>query len=695
MIEKLKMKTADLSQVNIEKIAELFPTVITEIKDENGELKRAVDFDLLKQALSDVLVEGEDERYRLDWPGKKASLLKANTPINKTLRPCKEESVNFDTTENLYIEGDNFEVLKILQESYLGKIKMIYIDPPYNTGHDFIYKDDYTITKAEYEEELGARDEEGVRFFKNTDSNGRFHSDWLSMMYERLIIARDLLKDDGVIFISIDDNEVHNLRKICDDVFGEGNFINQIAIKLSEPTGVKMAHVKKRLPKLKEYILLYQKVQSEFTPVTIKKDKWDDEYKHVIGGITDSEIEIIQNTLSADNVTDEDIKNADEICKRINLLSIDSLYEKGKTYTAEESDEIRFKNAHRILRDVATSYGAKQIADKKRETTSSPFFLIRTQEGKVYLIKNGYNLDSDQPRIKMLFASDYLCHNVGDFWFDIKTTGLDNEGFVEFKNGKKPLKLISRLIELSTEPGDLVLDFFSGSSSTAHSVLEVNLKEKKDLKFIMIQLPENLDKTLLKTLDTQMKKQIKSTIEFLDSIDKPHLVSEIGKERIRRAGKKILEELKTKNMQLKLGEEPRAELDIGFRVYKLDSSNMKDIYYHPSKIDQKQLSLFTNNIKEDRTPEDLLSQIILDLGLELHLKIESKNIYGNNVYFVETNSLVACFDEAIDFRIVDEIAQSKPLKVVFRDASFKNDKDRINLEERFKRLSAETIIKVI
>ncbi|MBU6197899.1 MAG: site-specific DNA-methyltransferase [Cyanobacteria bacterium REEB446] len=532
----------------------------------------------------------------------------------------------------------------------------------------------------------------------NTDANGRFHSDWLSMMYSRLKLARNLLRDDGVIFISIDDNEVHNLRKICDEIFGAGNFINQIAIKLSEPTGVKMAHVKKRLPKLKEYILLYQKVQSEFTPVTIKKDKWDDEYKHVIGGITDSEIEIIQNTLSADNVTDEDIKNADEICKRINLLSIDSLYEKGKTYTAEESDEIRFKNAHRILRDVATSYGAKQIADKKRETTSSPFFLIRTQEGKVYLIKNGYNLDSDQPRIKMLFASDYLCHNVGDFWFDIKTTGLDNEGFVEFKNGKKPLKLISRLIELSTEPGDLVLDFFSGSSSTAHSVLEVNLKEKKDLKFIMIQLPENLDKTLLKTLDTQMKKQIKSTIEFLDSIDKPHLVSEIGKERIRRAGKKILEELKTKSMRLKLGEEPSADkdLDIGFRVLKVDTSNMKNTYYKPNEINQQQIAGLISNIKEDRTNEDLLFQVMLDSGVQLDLEITTEEIMGKKVYFVAANSLCACFETNLPEGLFSELAKREPVTLVLKDSSFvNNDALKTNVEQIFRQLSPETELKVI
>jgi adenine-specific DNA-methyltransferase len=260
MIEKLKMKTADLSQVNIEKLAELFPLVITEIKDENGELKKGVDFDLLKQALSDVLVEGEDERYRLDWPGKKASLLKANTPIDKTLRPCREESVNFDTTENLYIEGDNFEVLKVLQESYLGKIKMIYIDPPYNTGTDFIYTDNYKITKEEYEEELGTRDEEGARLFKNTDSNGRFHSDWLSMMHERLIIARDLLKDDGVIFISIDDNEVHNLRKICDEIFGEKNFVSEFVWEKKK----KPSFINNFIGKLTEYIICYIKDSSDY-----------------------------------------------------------------------------------------------------------------------------------------------------------------------------------------------------------------------------------------------------------------------------------------------------------------------------------------------------------------------------------------------------------------------------------------------
>lgn len=298
----------------------------------------------------------------------------------------------------------------------------------------------------------------------------------------------------------------------------------------------------------------------------------------------------------------------------------------------------------------------------------------------------------------MLFASDYLCHNVGDFWFDIKTTGLDNEGFVEFKNGKKPLKLISRLIELSTEPGDLVLDFFSGSSSTAHSVLEVNLKEKKDLKFIMIQLPENLDKTLLKTLDTQMKKQIKSTIEFLDSIDKPHLVSEIGKERIRRAGKKILEELKTKSMRLKLGEEPSADkdLDIGFRVLKVDTSNMKNTYYKPNEINQQQIAGLISNIKEDRTNEDLLFQVMLDSGVQLDLEITTEEIMGKKVYFVAANSLCACFETNLPEGLFSELAKREPVTLVLKDSSFvNNDALKTNVEQIFRQLSPETELKVI
>ena len=676
------MITPDLIDKNIELIGDLFPNVITEIRGENGAVKKAVDFELLKQALSKNLVEDDNERYRLDWPGKKASLLKANTPITKTLRPCREESVNFDITGNLYIEGDNFEVLKILQESYLGKIKMIYIDPPYNTGNDFIYKDNFAKSKEEYEDELGTIDDEGGKLFRNTDSNGRYHSDWLSMMYERLIVARDLLKDDGVIFVSIDDNEVHNLKKICDEVFGEQNFVCNIAVKLSEATGVKMAHAKRRVPKLKEYILAYKKADTlTVNPALISKESWDKEYKTYCHGLTFTELDKIKEISEDEDRTARDVEMVNDLLSSISFENAAAVCrrETGK----DLNDEWSFLNAYRIVQFVTLTGNARILAQNKKNNFDPELiphaFTIITPRKKLYIIKSDYNVDTELPRCKILFADRYLKVNSGDFWQDIKTTGLDNEGYVDFKNGKKPLKMISRCIDLVCNSNDTILDFFSGSATTAQAVMELNAEDGGNRKFIMVQLLEPCDE------NSQAFQAGYKTIP------------EIGKERIRCAGKKIVEELKTKNHQLKLGEDETnaSTLDIGFRVYKTDSTNMKDVFYHPSELKQDQLSFFENNIKEDRNPEDLLTQVILDLGLELTLPIETKGILGNTIFIVQTNALVACFEDEIDFKIVDTISELKPYKVVFKDASFKDDKDRINVEERIKRLSPETKVTVI
>jgi adenine-specific DNA-methyltransferase len=696
-MNKLKMITPDLTDKNIEQIGALFPSVITEIRDENGAVKKAVDFDLLKQALSKNLVEDDNERYRLDWPGKKASLLKANTPITKTLRPCREESVNFDTTENLYIEGDNFEVLKVLQESYLGKIKMIYIDPPYNTGNDFIYKDNFAKSKGEYEEELGITDEEGGKLFRNTDSNGRYHSDWLSMMYERLVVARDLLKDDGVIFISIDDNEVHNLRKICDEVFGEENFINCIAVKMSEASGVKMNHQKVRYPKIKEYILFYKKQSfKNFSYIDkYKIDQWDKENNLLIENLTEPMRKKLIEFEEKDVLSSKDIEEVNSIFLDCKIKSLnDALKEKNIDDNAVEN--WKFENSYKIIKTAGSSSVANMV--KKSETTpKSDVAAILSPDGLLYYYITSFNREAKTPRIQVIFADSNIYKNPCDFWQDIKTTGgIAGEGGVKYNNGKKPLKLLLRLIKMTTEKDDLILDFFSGSSSTAHAILQQNAEDWGGRKFIMVQLPEDLNESLIKaTGDT--KKTIEEVIEFLTEINKPLILSELGKERIRRAGKKIVEELNAKNQQLKLGEDPvdANKLDIGFRVYKTDSTNMKDVFYHPSELKQHLLPGLESNIKEDRKAEDLLTQVILDLGLELTLPIETKQILGNTIFIVQTNALVACFDKDIDFNIVDTISDLKPLKVVFKDASFKDDKDRINVEERFKRLSPETKVTVI
>jgi adenine-specific DNA-methyltransferase len=635
-MEKLKMQTTDLTDNNIEKIATLFPNVITETRAEDGSVKKAVDFDLLRQALSKTVVEGDDERYKLDWPGKKASLLKANTPITKTLRPCKEESVNFDTTENLYIEGDNFEVLKILQESYLGKVKMIYIDPPYNTGNDFIYKDNFAKSKEEYDEDIGAVGEKGDKLFRNTESNGRFHSDWLSMMYERLVVARDLLKDDGVVFMSIDDNEVHNLRKICDEVFGEDNFIANIVWQKKYAA----TNDAKGFSNLHDHIIVYQKSSSFNRYLLPRTDEQNAPYKNDDGdgrGLWRSD-NLLVRSFSESGVYP--IKNPN---------TGEEFYPpKGNCWRASKATMELWLSENRIFFGKE-GRGAPQL---KR-------YLKEVQQGKVPTTwwtfeEVGHN-DAANKELQALFNSKAP--------FDTP----------------KPTTLVKQMLKIASKSNDLILDFFSGSSTTAHAVMQINADDCSNRKFIMVQISASCDE------NSEAYKTGYKTI------------AEIGKERIRRAGKMIISELKEKNQQQKIGEtqvDP-SKLDIGFRVYKVDDSNMKDVFYHPTDLKQTQLSTLESNIKEDRTSEDLLTQIILDLGLELSLPIATKKILGNTVYFVQTNALAACFDKDIDFKIIDSIAEVKPLKVVFKDASFKDDKDRINVEERFKRLSPETKVTVL
>jgi adenine-specific DNA-methyltransferase len=632
-MEKLKMQSPDKIDENLAKIAKIFPHVITESKDQEGNITKAIDFDLLKQSLSSVLVEDDAERYRLDWPGKKASLLKANSPINKTLRPCREESVNFDTTENLYLEGDNFEVLKILQESYLNKVKMIYIDPPYNTGKDFVYTDKFKIDKDEYEEEIGVYDEEGGRLFKNTDTNGRFHSDWLSMMYERLIVARDLLKEDGVIFISIDDNEVHNLRKICDEVFGEENFVASVVRRRRQS----QANLSSNISAIHEHLLIISK---------------------------SSALEL--NKVDA-NINIKAFKNNDSD-PRGPYVTMPCTNKGGAKYSITTPTGRVIEEEWRFKKDTY-----QKLFDDNR--------LVFPREG------------DGKPRYKLFLEEKKKMGVIPNTWWDDVSSNQEASKEIKriFKNyifdTPKPIEFIIKAIIIGSNKSDIILDFFSGSATTAHAVMQLNAEDGGKRKFIMVQLPEKTD---------EKSEAYKAGYET---------ISDIGKERIRRAGKQILEELKAKQAKLgdKLFEDEKAQelesklanLDIGFRVYKTDSSNMKDVYYHPNDYEQMTVDELVSNTKEDRSPEDLLTQVILDLGLELNLPIEKQRIKKNDVYFVLHNSLVACFDDELDFDIVDEIAKVKPLKVVFKDSSFKDDKDRINLESRFKRLSPDTAIKVL
>jgi adenine-specific DNA-methyltransferase len=673
MAEKLKMQTPNITEQNIEQIAKLFPNVMTESRDEKGNTKKAIDFELLKQNLSDVLVDDENERYRLDWSGKKASLLKANTPITKTLRPYREESVNFDSTENLYIEGDNFAVLKILQESYLGKIKMIYIDPPYNTGKDFIYSDKFKVSEIQYEKEIGGIGVDGEKLFKNKDSNGRFHSDWLSMMYERLLIARDLLKDDGVIFISIDEAEKPNLSKICNEIYGESNYAGDIVWKNSSKNDQKYISVQH------EYILCYVKSKSYNIGEWVeKKEGLSEIYKA---------FDKIQNRCGNDwkEIHKQALSWYNQFPKS------DPIYS-NKQYSWMDENGVYFQadisgpNVGQYVYDVVHPRINKIV-----KAPSRGWFCPEEKLKK--LIKEN----------KIHFGDDET--TVPCFKTYLKQTENKSLSSLIFKDGRAASKRLTKLFgtNLFTNPKDedvlirlftaidlksedIVLDFFSGSATTAHATFLYNSSGQKSCQFILVQIQEDLDE-LYKNAAGLSKKIISNAISFLKDNSKPLFITEIGKERIRRAGKKIIEENKDK---------PGIKnLDIGFRVYKTDSSNMKDVYYHPNELGQVDFDNLISNIKDDRTPDDLLTQVILDLGLELNLPIEEKKILENTVFIVQSNALVACFDDNIDFNIVDKIAELSPFKVIFKDASFKDDKDRINVEERFKRLSPDTIISVI
>lgn len=673
------MESVDMTEKNIEKIESLFPNCITEALDENGKLKKAINFEVLKQLLSDEIVDG-DEAYEFTWVGKKAAIVEANKPIRKTLRPCVEESVDWDSTENLYIEGDNLDVLKLLQESYLNSIKLIYIDPPYNTGSDnFVYPDNYIMDESEYENNIGLYDVDGNKLFKeNKTYNPRFHSDWCSMIYARLLLAKNLLSPDGVICIQIDDNEYHNLRKICDEIFGEDNFMTTIAVKMSEPTGMKMAHADIRIPKLKEYILIYTGgIRVKLGEVKIPKAKWDNEYKTFLENITHEEILLIKSIRENEDRNIEDIKLCDEILSKVNYISLKEAYKKYSIKDIEQ-DEFNFKNAWRIIQVVSMSGSAKKLADIKQLENRNIFYSIVTQQKKMYFIKGDYSSEISKPRIKLLFADDYLTVNPCDFWQDIKTTGLDNEGFVDFRNGKKPLRLLERLITLFTGDDDIILDFFSGSGTTGQAVMEFNNKLSTNRKFILIQLPEVLDE-IIKKQTGESKKDTQNLINYLDSINRPHYLSEIGKERIFQAGKRILGK----------------DNDKGFRVFKLDDSNMTNVFYSVDDYSQGLLSNLESNIKSDRNDLDLLFGCLIEWGLPLSLPYNSEEIDGCTIHDYNNGDLIACFDENIPDSVIKQIAKKRPLRAVFRDSSFANSPSKINVGEIFKSLAPDTKVKVI
>ena len=689
------MQTVNKADENFKKLAEMFPNAITETIDENGEVVRAIDKDVLMQEISCKVVDGNEERYQFTWPDKKKSVLLANATINKTLRPCREESVDFDNTENLYIEGDNLEVLKLLQETYLGKIKMIYIDPPYNTGGDFVYDDDFVQNTAEYLANSGQYDDVGNKLVTNTESNGRFHTDWLNMMYPRLKIAKDLLTDDGVIFAHIDDNEVENLGKLCNDVFGEDNFINIITVK-TKIGGVSGSSEGKSLKDVTEFIWVYAKNKNELLlkPVYNHIPLFDRIQSYLDEGKSWKYTSIITK-LEGKVLLKRDEKH-DMNFYGYTTLETQSISSYAKENGISEQD-VYNRYADKIFRTTNAQSSVRQTVIKETKGFEYPMFSCEyvpikgKNEGKKIeiLYKSG---STDDQRNMVMFLSDvvkkidgvyYYLDKVSSLWDDIDYNNLTKEGDIEFANGKKPIKLLQRIINLATEDDSYILDFFSGSASTAHAVVQQNLEDNGTRKFIMVQIPEETD------AKSNARKAGFRTI------------CEIGKERIRRAGQKI------RNEQLGIKNEgdnsslqtPNSSLDTGFRVLKCDSSNMKDVYYNPAEYEPSLFSSLEDNIKEDRTPEDLLFQVMLDLGILLSSKIQVRSEkvgMRNYSYFdVEDGYLIACFDKNIDEEVITAIAKQKPYYFVMRDSSMANDSVATNFEQIFAAYSPDTVRKVL
>lgn len=630
-MDKMKLESADITSQNIEKIAELFPNCITETKDKNGNLKKAINFELLKQDLSKDIVDGK-ECYEFTWVGKKDSIIEANKPIRKTLRPCKEDSVNWDSTENLYIEGDNLEVLKLLQESYLGKVKMIYIDPPYNTGNDFIYPDDYKMTDSEFNRSSDYFDEEGnIKFSRtNSESEGKFHSDWCSMIYSRLMLARNLLSEDGVIFISIDDNEVENLKKIGIEIFGSENFITQLVWEKKK----KGAFLSKNFINMKEYILVFSKQNISFNGLIGETVFSSETYPcikttnaqgiRIIRKGTVSKYKELNYTIPANTVVtagNMKLTYLDDLVVKKGILqfdvridsnwiysqsTLDNYAKEGLIYITQDNYVRRIVSEKRIkmLKDLLLRVGADNISSKSLTIENN-------------LNNGGWGTNED--------ANEEL-HNL-----------LNEQYLFDFS---KPTKLIGKLILSAISSSDIVLDFFSGSSTTAHAVMQLNAEDGGNRKFIMVQLSEPCDEK-----SEAFKAGYKN-------------ICEIGKERIRRAAKKIADD------------NPNAKFDGGFRVFKVDDSNMKDVYYAPAEYSQTLLDKLESNIKEDRTDLDLFFGCILDWGLPLNLSYTSESIENCSVHTYSDNALIACFNDNIPESVIKEIAKKKPLRVVFRDSSF-------------------------
>ena len=658
-MDKLKMQTANKADENYRKLAELFPNAVTETIDENGEVVRAIDKDVLMQEIAVKVVDGREERYQFTWPDKKKSVLLANAPISKTLRPCREKSVDFDNTENLYIEGDNLEVLKLLQETYLGKIKMIYIDPPYNTGNDFVYEDDFAQSTEEYLAGSGQFDEDGNRMVQNTESNGRFHTDWLNMIYPRLRLAKDLLTDDGVIFISIDDNEQENLKKCCDEVFGAQNFVSQLTWEKKK----KGSFLSNAITNIKEYVFVYCKSMPKFEGL-IGEINSDAETYPCINASNKRELRTIPAGIESkykeknyfmpkgseiSDTTMSIVLHSDLVIKN-GILSQELIVEGNWRYSQPAMKEYAEKKELYLTRDL---YLRRIVTEARYKTLKD--LLPRIGEDQSSTHKQKIDLNN-------LFATGWGSNEDADEELRLIF------GIQKLMDYPKPVRLIQKLLASYRNTHDCyVLDFFSGSATTAHAVMQLNAEDGGHRKFIMVQLPEETDEK-----SEAYKAGYKN-------------ICEIGKERIRRAGAKIKEEAGL----------AAQGLDIGFRVLKCDTSNMKEVYYNPSEYVPDMFDSLTDNIKEDRTPEDLLFQVMLDLGVLLSSKIKETTIAGKKVFNVEGNYLIACFDDNVTDEVITAIAKQEPYYFVMRDSSMANDSVATNFDQIFATYSPTTVRKVL
>ena len=645
-MDKLNMRSMDKCEYNLMKLMELFPNAVTETisgYDDNGKpiIKRAIDKEVLMQEINVDVVDGKEERYHFTWPDKKKSAIKANQAITETLRPDKNKSVLFEKTENIYIEGDNLAVLKLLQETYLGKIKMIYIDPPYNTGNDFIYNDDFSITSEEYEDISGDYDETGNRLVQNTDRNGRYHTDWLNMIYMRLRLAKDLLAKDGCIFISIDDNEMCNLKKICDEIFGASNFFTEIIVQSN-----KRGQTYKQIARTHEYLLVYTKSEgAEFNE--LEKDGESDDLNLI-------------DLVGKYNI--RELRNRNPKFGRFNRPNLFYSFwvnpnNKDKdgfvpvSLVRDEQFTIEVVPLNSENEESCWRWGTKLAKENMDEDTQKSNLVAKEKQGGGYNIYEKYR--------KTTYNAKTIWDDT-DFITEKGTVELGELGLSKYFDFPKPLALLKRCIKLGSNDGDIILDFFSGSATTAHATMLVNLEENTNRKFIMVQLPEELGER---------------------GTDKLHTICDVGEERLRLAGNDIANN--------------ESEVDIGFRVLRLDSSNMEDVYYNPAEVKQSSLFAMSENIKEDRTSEDLLFQVMLDLGILLSSKIEEEVIAEKLIYSVANGFLIACFDDVITDELVTEIAKKKPYYAVFRDSGMATDSVATNFEQIFATYSPDTVRRIL